>query len=625
MIDLNVEMVLPDPWNNATFCLDQVRPVNYLVGPNGSGKSRFAAALGAKLPKSRLLPTDRLTGMEQHWSFPQFSSQQFEQGLARSRFSGLTAPVSAGSGIAALAMLEERLNVRIQVEATLRHLFNREIYFDWDEGNLVPKARRRGTGNSLYRLDRDECHGIKELCVLLANLYDETVDYLLVDEPELNLHPQLQAFLVQEIHKVAGDPRDDVRKKVFFLITHSPFVLTFRSHEDLRSVISFSLDYEVPKRPEVRFGLDSAPASFVHRLNSHQKQLFFSDDPIFVEGPSDAQIVTAMMSAMGVSIAGAGSCVIEAGGADEINQYLNLCGQLGKTAHFMYDLDSLFTGNLRSCINNDSLVRSYLSYTGMGNDFKTYCRQLDQQLDLLVERIVVITLPESLDDLGNYLNRVKGPGKWDRAKRGKARTAVMFAASKYRDDLVTVLGLEEIETLEGRRNQIVQALAQRNIHLLAGGSLERYLPSYSGDEYQLTEAAKKQAVQAELEWLVSPVGEAELLTRYGDLFSAIRLLPSEPEVDTEPVIRKYLRDYVHRLQGIASDYPAWQHDDVETTLKAELPEMANVFSLRCFQRSGASEFQATVVIAEMLGQPAGIVRVDNKTVAGTGAFTIELV
>ena len=154
--------------------------------------------------------------------------------------------------------------------------------------------------------------------------------------------------------------------------------------------------------------------------------------------------------------------------------------------------------------------------------------------------------------------------------------------------------------------------------------MERYLPSYSGDEYQLTEAAKKQAVQAELEWLVSPVGEAELLTRYGDLFSAIRLLPSEPEVDTEPVIRKYLRDYVHRLQGIASDYPAWQHDDVETTLKAELPEMANVFSLRCFQRSGASEFQATVVIAEMLGQPAGIVRVDNKTVAGTGAFTIEL-
>ena len=76
-----------------------------------------------------------------------------------------------------------------------------------------------------------------------------------------------------------------------------------------------------------------------------------------------------------------------------------------------------------------------MSYTGMGNDFKTYCRQLDQQLDLLVERIVGITLPESLDDLGNYLNRVKGPGEWDRSKRGKARTAVMFAASKYRDDL----------------------------------------------------------------------------------------------------------------------------------------------------------------------------------------------
>ena len=194
MIDLNVEIALPNPWNNKQFCLDQVSPVNYLVGPNGSGKSRFAAVLASNLQNSRLLPTDRLTGMEQHWSFPNLYSRQFEEGLARSRFDRLTQPASAGSGIASLVMLEERLDVRIQVEATLAHLFNREISLDWDAGNLVPKARRRGSGDSVYRLDRDECHGIKELCVLLANLYDDTVDYLLIDEPELNLHPQLQSF-----------------------------------------------------------------------------------------------------------------------------------------------------------------------------------------------------------------------------------------------------------------------------------------------------------------------------------------------------------------------------------------------------------------------------------------------
>ena len=141
----------------------------------------------------------------------------------------------------------------------------------------------------------------------------------------------------------------------------------------------------------------------------------------------------------------------------------------------------------------------------------------------------------------------------------------------------------------------------------------------------MPDEAKKQAVLAELEWLASTVPGKDLCTRYGDLYSTICLLPSEPEVDTEPVVRKYLRDYVHRLQGIASDHSSWQHEDVETSIKAELPAMANVFSLRHFQRFGDSEFQATIQIVDMLGQPTRIVQVDHNTVAGTGAFKIELI
>ena len=59
-------------------------------------------------------------------------------------------------------LLEERLDLRIQVEATLSHLFNRKIVLDGDSGNLVARAVLGETGDS-YRLDRDECHGIKEL------------------------------------------------------------------------------------------------------------------------------------------------------------------------------------------------------------------------------------------------------------------------------------------------------------------------------------------------------------------------------------------------------------------------------------------------------------------------------
>jgi hypothetical protein len=76
------------------------------------------------------------------------------------------------SGIDAFIILEERPNIRIIVEATLSNLFNREISLEWDSGNLIPKARSIKTGDS-YRIDRHECHGIRELLVLLTHLHSD--------------------------------------------------------------------------------------------------------------------------------------------------------------------------------------------------------------------------------------------------------------------------------------------------------------------------------------------------------------------------------------------------------------------------------------------------------------------
>ena len=141
-----------------------------------------------------------------------------------------------------MVLLDERMDLRIRVEATLSHLFGIDVVLEWDSGNLVPKAVRRQSGES-YRLDRDECHGIKELVVLLTHLYDHENDYLIIDEPELNLHPQYQAFFMEEVRKIAGSPAESSKQKVVFLITHSPFILDLRLEDDIKSVISFDLVY----------------------------------------------------------------------------------------------------------------------------------------------------------------------------------------------------------------------------------------------------------------------------------------------------------------------------------------------------------------------------------------------
>ena len=109
------------------------------------------------------------------------------------------------------------MELRIQLDAVLGTLCNREIILEWDSGNPMAKARRRDD-NATYRLDREECHGIKEQCVLLTHLYDDRLPILIIDEPELNLHPQYQEFFMREVRKLASGPNNDSRKKLVFLL-----------------------------------------------------------------------------------------------------------------------------------------------------------------------------------------------------------------------------------------------------------------------------------------------------------------------------------------------------------------------------------------------------------------------
>ena len=625
MIKTKLVFSLPSPWEDQSFETNQVGPINFLVGPNGSGKSRFIIALFEQLNRegnARFLGTDRLSEMGVPTAGKNLSGDPFVNGYAKNWFGSLKTAGAQGSGIDTIMLLEERMDLRIQVEATLSHLFDREIILEWDSGNLVGKVRRRRSSES-YRLDRDECHGIKELVVLLTHLYDDKHRYLIIDEPELNLHPQYQAFFMQEIRKLSGDPSSDGKKKVIFLITHSPFILDFRSEDDLNSVISFSLNYSVPKQI-VNLSLNMSSTSFPHmqRLNAHCKQLFFSDNPIFVEGILDARLIAALMDARGVSVSGAGSCIIDAGGVEEVNNYLKLCKGLGKKAHFLYDLDSLFRGNLRACIREDKSIESFLASAGLGNDFAAYCGELDRKLKYMIDQLLEFTpLPDQLIRLGDFLRDLGPRNKWDKDRWSKARTAMVTAISRYRENIVSV-SKQGVIDIEGRLRQIVTALKAKNIHLLPGGTIERYLPCYNGDDYDIAEDRKQRVVSNEIQQLSRPQTREELSSQYGELYDAVCDLPSKPDVDVNPVLRKYLCDYIHELQKTVVDNPSWNQDQIQDFLNALQPSFVGVFSIGKFENSQSGEFSATIEIVEMVGQGKRLARVNHRTNAGMGGFEI---
>ncbi len=624
MIATSLSFHLPQPWENEVFQTNQIGSLNFLVGPNGSGKSRFAKELSRSLVNSRLLGTDRLSGMEPVSTFKQYFGDPFAEGFAKNQFSTYKAGGQEGYGIDTFVLLEERMDLRIQVEATLSHLFDREIILEWNSGNLIAMARRIGSTTS-YTLDRDECHGIKELLVLLTHLYDNNNQHLIIDEPELNLHPQYQSFFMHEVRKVAGNPNTNPKKKVVFLITHSPFILDLQSGDDMNAIISFDLKYTMPKQvSKLQLNL-SSPNSFARRLNAHHKQLFFSDNPIFVEGILDAWFIEALMETRGVSAASAGSCIIDSGGNEEVNQYLRLCHGLGKSAHYLYDLDSMFSGKLRSCIREDQSIQGFLAAAGLGNDFTQYSGQLDRELKGVLDKLLASPLPDGLEELSRFLNRLGARSQGDKQQLAKARVAVMTAMSRHREDMVTVLSAEVVENIEGRWSQILAVLRTKNVHVLPGGTLERYLPSYTGNEYILDPDAKHRAVQYELLELGKLSTDEALAERYDDLYHAVRSLPTKAEVDVDEVLRNHLSDYIHELQRTVVNNPGWSSDEIRVRLDTLQPSRQGVFSIRNFERNSNGEFSATIDVMEMLGQPPRFIQINERTNAGMGDFEIEIV
>lgn len=624
MLDLKVEFDLPQPWSGGKkFKTEKVGYINFLVGPNGSGKSKFANALKGELREARLLGTDRLSGMEQSDPMRDLYGDRLQGGYEKGHFQHFKSAGEQGSGIDTLIVLEERMDLRIQVEATLSHLFNRKIFLEWDSGKLLARATLGTTGAS-YRLDRDECHGIKELLVLLTNLYNDQYPYLIIDEPELNLHPQYQAFFMQEVRKIAGVPGTSEKKKVVFLITHSPFMLDFKSMDDVRSVISFGLDHDVPCQI---FDLAKDKAdrieSLVPRLNVHHKQLFFSDSPVFVEGILDAQLIAAMQDSRGVSIAAAGSCIIDAGGCEEVNKYLDLCMAFGKKAHFLYDLDSLFTGNLKACIRDDGEVQSFLATAGLGSDLGKYCGELERKLTNVIDMLLSCNPQGELATLLAYMCTLGPRAGWDGKTLSKARVAVLTAISRHKEQVSAATSAALVDEVVGRLNKIICALMEKNIHLLPGGTIERYLPKYQGNYYELKDEAKRKAIEEEIQELSAISGDEPIRSRYGELFNAVSRLPSKLSVDVDKVIKVYLSQYIHDLQITAIENPKWTEQEVVEQLKNIQKSTVRVFSVRRFVRGEPNKFSVEVVISPMLGKPERIVRVSEATNAGMHGYEIS--
>ena len=391
-MNILIKIELPQVWSGI-FEKDEWNSINFIVGPNGTGKSLLSNQLYDNLKvkeyKVRLLSAERLSGFEKT-NYDFFTNSRIQNGLNISQFDYYKDfGQRYGLSTDAFIILKERLDVRIKIEALLSDLFRKTIRLVEEGGFLKPKIQNIDGGEE-YGLKEQECHGMKEIISLLTFLYDDSNDCLIFDEPELHLHPQFQSFFLNEIRKLAGDPKSESGKKLFFIITHSPYFIDIRNLDDLQHILVCH-NHQMPtyiKADDLDDQDKYVLKKFLPRFNTHHKQFFFSPNPVFVEGYTDQQIITLLFEKTGQNIAASGSSVIDVGGKDELAVFYKLCSKLGINCRIIADYDALYRGKLREVICKKEKIQQEFINNAFGNDIAKNLGELEKLLTNLATELV---------------------------------------------------------------------------------------------------------------------------------------------------------------------------------------------------------------------------------------------
>ncbi len=542
-MEIDIEIQLPVLWGDATFTRNTWGSINYCVGANGTGKSLFAEQLKNSLTrqnfKPRLISADRLMGLERHadyWG----QQRRPNEGLDIGRFQNTKNEAEQKGLISdSFILIREKLDIRIRIEAFLSTLFKRRIRLIEQGGFLVPKIVNVDSGAE-YDFRSQECHGLKELISLLAYVYDDEKNCLLIDEPELHLHPQFQSYFIAELRKIAGDPRIDSSKKLVFLFTHSPYFVDIRTLEDLKNFLVFQSGRPPTAVGELEEWEATVLKRLLPRLNTHHKQFFFSTHPVFVEGYTDCQFFSALQYLRNVPLGANGVTFIDVGGTSELELFLRLSRKLGLNGRVIADLDCLFDGRLRDAIGEVPTCAAAITNAGLGASMAEAIQRLVQKLDSIYRQI------ETSNDV--LITALKTQVNHDEAPRRRYRTLLALVYDGEVVKRAADVTNADVDAALGMLEKIREAAAAGGNQILPKGALENHLPSYTGDRYKVERSSKPVVLADELEFIASNPSDETIRARYSPILLILDSAIETRSVDPATFVSFSLGDWIANVQ-----------------------------------------------------------------------------
>ena len=543
-MDINVNISIENLWGTQNFTKNNWGTINFLVGPNGTGKSQFLKKLIPEIErksglKVRYLHSDRMIGWASSED-PSLSSSSIGNAVNLSDVESYkTNSAKQGHAGDYLTLLKDNMDVKIRVESILSNLLDRTITLDIKDGQVTPLIEQ---GTASYNFKEKESHGLKQIISLLTFLYDESYNCILLDEPELHLHPQFQHYFMKLVKEIEGDPTQDLSKKCFFFATHSPNFLDIRTIDDLQNVLVF----RPGKLPSYIHNIESKHekkiAQLLPRLNTHHKQFFFSPHPIFVEGPFDQQIFTFIQERRGKILDYFGSSIIDVQGKGEQDVFYNLCKKLDINCRIISDLDLIFESSLKDSILNADACKAY--FTEKGIDYNNLWGELITKIDECV-----VELQQKYSSGGDTeLDKIIAVISDSEAIDNKKRETFLRACSIIRDKIDNIIPdkKSDVDSILSNINHIFEAFKREYVYVLKIGELENYYPPTTiANYYKISSKTKSNSFNIERNFILDKNNsKSDIENRYTELYKILDDATRYSSVSFKPGIEKYVNRFI---------------------------------------------------------------------------------
>ncbi|MGE5574019.1 MAG: TOPRIM nucleotidyl transferase/hydrolase domain-containing protein [Bacteroidota bacterium] len=373
-------------------------------------------------------------------------------------------------------------------------------------------------------------------------------------------------------------------KKCFVIATHSPYMLDIRAVQDLQGIITFQPD----RLPRWLNDIDKDDIHRIQRmlpkLNTHQKQFFFATRPVFVEGYTDQQFVALLQELRGCNLGAGGVSVVDVGGKAEIDTFYRLCNRLNVEAHVVVDYDVLFEGRLRQTSDADQSAQKHLQNLGLGVKVTKVIGEIEQLLDSLADAAIALGTQNVGDaETLQFLDSLR------HAKDAllKRRRIMYLGLKRKKTELEGLLPARsgDIGLVLGKLSGVLEAFRRARVHVLGLGELENYLPSYTGNPYDVADGAKARCFLEEREFLLSRPAAEAIEQKYKALVILLDDACGELALDVAPYLETAIGDWIHAVQSACVRGEVTDLDSLRSASRLQWPLCGRILSVLSFDLS----------------------------------------